>query len=287
MNSPLMEQTTKSARNPTKSIVSTILAISLVVALLVTIPATQAQTSTPETRATLSGSCIDLVARVEVPAERIEHRLPEGFTLLEVAGATTVQLVAAHCTVYMGGEFGGESTDMDYAALIVDLETPSGSYDLWELTNNWPWHSVSTEAGKFSPMVRGLTFDISTDPLTGEPTSVHQDVPWIQSPYTMEGLVVPRSAGPPPDLHFATDHWWGGPRGATHRNDDNSAFSAYSALATIDPAPGSELAMILGSDEPLAVPGLLLPFRAVWTWCGPGDIDEVVVCPPSNTTDGE
>lgn len=230
-------------------------------------------------RTTLSGSCIDLVTRIEVPAERIEDRLPEGFTLLKVGGATTIQPVAAHCTI----EIDGRSTDMNYAALIVDLEKPSGSFDLWELTDNSPWHSVSTRAGKFSAMVQGLTFDMSTDPLTGEPTSVHQDVPWAPSPYTMEGLVVPRSAGPPRDQHFETDHWWGGPRGATHRNDDNWGFSFYDALVTIDPAPGSELGTILGSDDPLTRPGFLIPFTADWTWCGPGDIDEVAVCPASDT----
>lgn len=210
-------------------------------------------------RDSLDMVCDIFATRVPVPVERLDPYVPdEGYAMQPPGPVAVVQAVAGHCS------FPAEKrSGMDYSLMMSPLDEPAGgAYDFWEFSDSSLWHEINASFGKYHDLVPGITFE--REMIGGQTVAAHQAVPWPHSPYRMDAVVTP-GAPVPRDLRSPSDHWFRGSRGDAHRHDDNFGFEAYGAVVTIETAPGSELAILLGADR-LTSPGAFLHFEARCTW---------------------
>lgn len=240
----------------TRSIV--VFAVGMTVALVVSSGALAHPDGTHDNKTfEITFTCEGFGAFVPVDAEtaRAEGDVPANFRFQERTEGTAEALV--------GGFDCGESTadgkvtgPYDYSLVSITLDPPhGGGYDIWQFMDFEEQHNGINALGGWSRLLDDISVDVTR--IGGTPVSGHADVPWPQSPYTIDA-VMPGTA-PLPPIESPSNHWFSGPHGDVHASHDSIAHSVVGALISVDTTPGTPLARVLGGDV-TDVPGIYLEF---------------------------
>lgn len=207
-------------------------------------------------------TCEGFGAAIPVDAEtaRQEGEVPAQFRFVreQDTGVTDASVGAFYCKEFTVDE--AATAPLNYSLVSIALDAPhSGeSYDIWQFMDLKEWHHRIEAFGGWTRLRNDISVDVSrVGGADGAPVSGHADVPWPQSPYTIDA-VMPGTV-PVPQIPFPSDHWFYGPHGSVHAQHENLGLSVVEALISVDTTPGTPLARVLGGDV-TSFPGLYLQF---------------------------
>lgn len=240
--------------------------IPLAVVALLSAPAALGKPGAPTGRefSMEADDCDEVQIAVPVPLENAQAELPPGFVAAERApGIGRVAISVRRCQAMSVNEVPTESEKFLLAEVGVFLETPPGAslefYQLWGLSTVDTLSSRMTHLGLEGGLVTGMSLDLTA---LGGAVSV----PWPTSTYDYSV----NAPGPAViDFPGTTFTWWhDGPRGrirSVYTFPDEKVRIPF--VGTINAAPGSPLADLLGSTQAvglgavIALPGFEVVFE--------------------------
>lgn len=236
---------------------------------------------------TWSFRCEGLGGLFEVDADTVreEGSIPAEFRLRGEAGGTATLFVAGFdCDPAV---VDGARAPFLYSLATVDLDpfdgAPGpprhpGSYDFLKFTDSPRVHSRFSLLGVSIHHLQHMSVQISERAEGSVRRSGQIEVPWTQSPFTLSAEGVP---GVPVPDNLASDHWSNGEHGVVYGADNNCEGRADPAMVTLETAPGTVMARILGENTATA-PGVFLHLSASGHVAFEGETQRPAECPVWN-----